>query len=60
MRSLELQGGLMSPEELEAFRANRYHAEAVRLRRYDEAAKDPRATTPDFDHYLRHVAVCRI
>ena len=37
-----------------------YHAEAVRLRRYDEAAKDPRATTPDFDHYLRHVAACRL
>ena len=59
VRSLELQGGLMSPDELEGFRANPWHAEAVRLRRYDEAAKDPRATTPDFDHYLRHVATCR-
>jgi phosphonate degradation associated HDIG domain protein len=60
VRSLELQGGLMSADELEAFRANPYHAGAVRLRRYDEAAKDPRANTPDFDHYLRHVAACRI
>ena len=60
VRSLELQGGLMSADEVEAFRANPHYAEAVRLRRYDEAAKDPRATTPDFDHYLRHVAVCRI
>ena len=34
-------------------------AEAVRLRRYDEDAKDPRAQTPDFDHYLRHVAACQ-
>src|SRR5262245_60483018 len=59
VRSLELQGGLMSPDEVADFRANPYHAEAVRLRRYDEAAKDPRATTPDFDHYLRHVAACR-
>jgi phosphonate degradation associated HDIG domain protein len=59
VRSLELQGGLMSADELEAFRANPYHAEAVRLRRYDEAAKDPRANTPDFDHYLRHVSACR-
>ena len=59
VRSLELQGGLMSADELEAFRANPHHAEAVRLRRYDEAAKDPRANTPDFDHYLRHVAACR-
>ena len=59
VRSLELQGGLMSADEVEAFRGNPFHAEAVRLRRYDEAAKDPRATTPDFDHYLRHVPACR-
>jgi phosphonate degradation associated HDIG domain protein len=60
VRSLKLQGGLMSPDEVEQFRANPYYAEAVRLRRYDEAAKDPRATTPDFDHYLRHVTACRL
>ena len=59
VRSLKLQGGLMSADELESFRGNPHHAEAVRLRRYDEAAKDPRAQTPDFDHYLRHVAACR-
>ena len=33
----------MSPDEIEAFRANPFHAEAVRLRRYDEEAKDPQA-----------------
>jgi [1-hydroxy-2-(trimethylamino)ethyl]phosphonate dioxygenase len=60
VRSLKLQGGLMAPEEVDAFRANPHYAEAVRLRRYDEAAKDPRAATPDFDHYLRHVAACRL
>ena len=60
VRSLELQGGLMSPEELEAFRAHPQHAEAVRLRRFDEMAKDPRTATPDVDHYLRHVAACRL
>ncbi|MBI2735356.1 MAG: metal-dependent phosphohydrolase [Rhodospirillales bacterium] len=60
VRSLKLQGGLMSADEIEVFRANPHHAEAVRLRRYDEAAKDPRAKTPDFDHYLRHVATCRL
>jgi phosphonate degradation associated HDIG domain protein len=59
VRSLGLQGGPMSADEVEAFRRNPLHAEAVRLRRFDEAAKDPRATTPDFDHFLRHVAVCR-
>jgi phosphonate degradation associated HDIG domain protein len=60
VRSLELQGGLMSADEVTSFRTNRFHAEAVRLRRYDEAAKDPRATTPDFDHFLRHVAAVSI
>ena len=59
VRSLELQGGPMSADEVAAFRANPLHAEAVRLRRFDEAAKDPRAATPDFDHYLRHVETCR-
>ena len=58
VRSLELQGGPMSDGEVASFRTLPYHAEAVRLRRYDEGAKDPRATTPDFDHFLRHVAVC--
>ena len=59
VRSLGLQGGPMSAAEVEAFRRNPMHAEAVRLRRYDEAAKDPRASTPDFDHFLRHVGCCR-
>ena len=59
VRSLGLQGGPMSADEVEDFRRNPLHKEAVRLRRYDEAAKDPRANTPDFDHFLRHVAACR-
>ncbi len=59
VRSLGLQGGPMSAGEIETFRRHPQHAEAVRLRRYDEAAKDPRASTPDFDHFLRHVAACR-
>jgi predicted HD phosphohydrolase len=48
----------MSADEVAAFRANPLHGEAVRLRRFDEAAKDPRAATPDFDHYLCHVEAC--
>jgi phosphonate degradation associated HDIG domain protein len=60
VRSLNLQGGLMSTDEVEAFRRLPYYAEAVRLRRYDEGAKDPQASTADFDHFLRHVASCRL
>lgn len=59
VRSLGLQGGPMSADEIEAFRRNPLHDEAVRLRRYDEAAKDPHAATPDFDYFLRHVAACQ-
>jgi len=60
VRSLGLQGGPMSADEIAAFRRHPQHQEAVRLRRYDEAAKDPYATTPDFDHFLRHVPACRL
>ena len=60
VRSLELQGGTMSADEVDAFRANPLYAEAVHLRRYDEGAKDPRAQTPDFDYYLRHVAAVHV
>ena len=59
VRSLALQGGPMSADEVAAFRRHPLHEEAVRLRRYDEAAKDPRARTADFDHFLRHVPACR-
>lgn len=59
VRSLALQGGPMSADEIAAFRTNPMHAEAVRLRRCDEAAKDPHAATPDFDHFLRDFAACR-
>jgi [1-hydroxy-2-(trimethylamino)ethyl]phosphonate dioxygenase len=60
VRSLNLQGGLMSADEVAAFQKLPYYAEAVRLRRYDEGAKDPHASTADFDHFLRHVESCRI
>jgi phosphonate degradation associated HDIG domain protein len=59
VRSLGLQGGPMSADEVAAFRKRPFFEEAVRLRRYDEAAKDPHASTAEFDHFLRHVATCR-
>ena len=59
VRSLALQGGPMSADEVAEFRRHPLFTEAVRLRRFDEAAKDPRARTPDFDHFLRHVPACR-
>lgn len=53
--SLKLQGGLMTREEVAAFEANPHAQAAVRLRRLDEAAKDPAMTTPPVTHFMAHV-----
>ena len=52
-RSLELQGGIYTPEEGERFMAQPFAAEAVRLRRYDDSAKDPERTTSPLAHFVR-------
>ncbi|MBP7063170.1 phosphonate degradation HD-domain oxygenase [Ferrovibrio sp.] len=49
--SLEVQGGIYSVAEAEAFIAQPYAADAVMLRRWDDAAKSPRLHTPDLTHY---------
>ncbi|MEV0821516.1 HD domain-containing protein [Nonomuraea rubra] len=41
VRSLRVQGGPMSPEEVAAFEAHAWSPDAVALRRWDDAAKDP-------------------
>ncbi|MEL6205625.1 MAG: phosphonate degradation HD-domain oxygenase [Pseudomonadota bacterium] len=52
VRSLALQGGPFSPEEADAWLA-RPHADAgLRLRRWDDAAKDPAAVTQTLAYYL--------
>jgi gamma-butyrobetaine dioxygenase len=51
VHTLSVQGGSMTPAQAEAFAARPYGADAVRLRRWDEAAKDPDATVPDFAYY---------
>lgn len=50
--SLRLQGGPMSDEEVERFRASPHHEAAVSLRRWDDLAKDPDAEVPGVDDYL--------
>jgi len=49
--TLEVQGGPMDQEQVRAFEAEPYFAEAVSLRRWDDAAKDPGAATPTFEHF---------
>lgn len=55
VRSLELQGGPFSAEEAAAFISRPFAADAVRLRRWDEAAKVPGKTTPNLGHFRRHL-----
>ncbi len=49
--SLKLQGGRMSGAEVAEFESNPFCEDAVRLRKWDDAAKDPNANTPDLQHY---------
>jgi phosphonate degradation associated HDIG domain protein len=51
VRSLELQGGSFTDEQVSAFEKNDHYADAVQVRRYDERAKDPDIVTPDFEHF---------
>ncbi len=51
-RSLELQGGACTPEEAERFSAQPFAAEAIRLRRYDDDAKQPHKPTPPLARYV--------
>jgi len=58
VQSLKLQGGPMSAEEMAAFERVPWAMEATRLRRFDEAAKDPHARTESFEYFLKYVDAC--
>ena len=49
--TLSVQGGPMTGAEAAAFAAVPYAADAVAVRRWDDAAKDPAADVPGFDSY---------
>ncbi len=59
VRSLAVQGGPLSPQERVRFEAEPWAEEAVRLRRWDEAAKDPGAVCAPLEDYrallVRHL-----
>lgn len=54
IRTLALQGGAMDEAAQALFRASPHCEAALRLRRIDEAAKDPHARTESFEYYLRN------
>ncbi len=49
--SLELQGGIFTSAQMEAFEQQPHAHEAARLRRYDDLAKTPGRATPGLPHY---------
>jgi phosphonate degradation associated HDIG domain protein len=52
VRSLQLQGGIFSKEEADAFLRRPYAEDALNLRNWDDRAKEQNRATPDLDHYL--------
>lgn len=52
VRSLELQGGIFSDEQATEFAARPYASDAVKLRRWDDRAKEHGKSTPDLDTFL--------
>jgi len=51
VRTLALQGGPMTPAQAAAFEALPYARDAVAVRRWDDQAKDPAVTPPEFAHF---------
>jgi gamma-butyrobetaine dioxygenase len=49
--TLGVQGGPMSGDEIDEFAASPYAQEDCRLRRWDDAAKDPGSSAPPFEHF---------
>ena len=51
VRTLALQGGPMTAEQVAAFEALPFARDAVAVRRWDDEAKDPEVTPPEFSHF---------
>jgi gamma-butyrobetaine dioxygenase len=49
--TLGVQGGPMQSPELAEFATNPHAAAAIRVRRWDDAAKNPRAQAPPLEHF---------
>ena len=57
-RSLELQGGVLDAQNAAAFSHKPFARDAMRLRRWDDAAKKADHATPPLAHYLEVAARC--
>jgi 2-amino-1-hydroxyethylphosphonate dioxygenase (glycine-forming) len=54
-KTLELQGGPMSPAEVRDFEEDPHFREMLRLRAWDEQAKDPVAVVPGLEAYEEQI-----
>ena len=54
-QSLTLQGGPMRDSDVHAFERTPWAQDAIRLRRWDDAAKVPGLRVPDVSHYLARI-----
>lgn len=52
------QGGQMNEEEISTFEREPHHQEALRLRRWDDLAKDQTKHTPDINHFVLYLEQC--
>jgi phosphonate degradation associated HDIG domain protein len=62
VHTLRIQGGPMSPAETAEFEGNQRCTAALRLRRWDDAAKDPHTRVPALGYYqplLRQLVLAR-
>ena len=59
-RSLELQGGAFSADQAEHFIGQPHAAEAVRLRLWDDLAKEADCPTPPLAHFLARAQRCML
>ena len=57
-RSLERQGGALSPAEARAFMLEPYALDAVNLRLWDDRAHQPGVETPSLAHYAAMLRTC--
>lgn len=54
-QSLRVQGGPMTSDEVSEFEKRQFFADAVRLRKWDDAAKVVGLDTPRLDHFASYV-----
>ena len=57
-QSLRLQGGVMSAHEAAAFLRLPWARDAIRIRQWDDAGKQPGVVTPVLEHFRTTVQAC--